>query len=499
MRRILLWILIVSMFIATGCSYIEHTQGAGSAKSQPENSIIGENVNNDNENPTQTPDNKPDYDLPTPTQGLKQDPSQENKNPESNNSKEVNTIPSSSQQAEDSADAVSLLKIHVIDVGQGDSILIESENKHMLIDAGERNKGNDVIDYLESIGIKKIDFVIATHPHSDHIGGLADVIRHFDIGKVIMPDVVHTSKTFEDMLDAISEKGLKITKAKTGSEYSLGNASFVILAPNGSYYSSLNNYSVVIRLQNGKNSFIFTGDAELLSENEILQTGINLDADVLKLGHHGSSTSSGKQFLDAVTPDIALISVGEGNQYGHPDDDIIQALNNRNIKLFRTDKQGTIVLTSDGTTITVNKDPYYINYIGTESKTNNVKSDKNLSATNTGKTNTKNPDTSKADTGKTDTGKIDTAKTGSSKTDTGKTNTGTTDSDKADTGKTESKKSNAANEENAKNIIVHITKTGSKYHRAGCRHLSNSDIEVTLSEALSKGLTPCKTCNPPAN
>jgi|HigsolmetaAR203D_1030402.scaffolds.fasta_scaffold00576_3 competence protein ComEC len=479
MKKILLWILIVTMFIITGCSYIEHTQGAGSDKESIENDINNINNSGDREISAEGIDDD-DKAKKSDVSDNQQNPNSENS--ESDTSSDANAAISSQTGQSDKADNKktnsSLIKVHFIDVGQGDSILIESGNKYMLIDAGERNKGSIVIDYLETIGVKKLDYIVATHPHSDHIGGLADVINHFNIGKIIMPNAVHTSKTYENLLDTISEKGLKITKAIPGNEYNIGDASFIILAPNGTDYDNLNNYSVVIKLINGNNSFIFAGDAEVQSENEMLKNGLNINADVLKLGHHGSSTSSSAKFLDAVTPDMAIISVGEGNQYGHPDAETLKSIKDREIKLFRTDKQGTIILESDGIKITANKDPYNIN----DADINTTKSDKSTYNSNSSST-----DKTKADTVKTSTNKTETSKSQSNNT--GKSSTSKTDTNKSD--------SSNKNTESAKNIIVHITNTGSKYHRAGCRHLSKSDIEVTLEEALNKGLTPCKTCNPP--
>lgn len=245
----------------------------------------------------------------------------------------------------------STLKVHFIDVGQGDSILIESDNQYMLIDAGEKGKSNIVIDYLEDTGVKKLDYVIATHPHSDHIGGLSDVIDYFQIGKIIMPGAIHTSKAFENLLDTISDNELKLTKPIVGSEYAIGQASFIIIAPNSSYYDDLNNYSVAIKLVYDENSFIFTGDAEVESEYEMTKNGINLKANLLKLGHHGSTTSSSERFLDSVTPDIAIVSAGQDNKYGHPHVEILKAIEDRDITLYRTDLEGTIVLESDGKNI----------------------------------------------------------------------------------------------------------------------------------------------------
>lgn len=242
----------------------------------------------------------------------------------------------------------SILKVHIIDIGQGDSVLIESDNQYMLIDAGEKGTSSLVIEYLEDSGVKKLDYVIATHPHSDHIGGLVDVINSFQVGKIIMPNVVHTSRTFENLLDTISDHALKITKPIIGNEYAIGEASFIIIAPNSLSYDSLNNYSVGIKLTYEENSFVFTGDAEIESEYEMLENGINLDADVLKLGHHGSSTSNSESFLDAVTPSIAIVSAGIDNQYGHPHVEILESIKEKNITLYRTDTQGTIILESDG-------------------------------------------------------------------------------------------------------------------------------------------------------
>jgi competence protein ComEC len=253
-----------------------------------------------------------------------------------------------------------VIEVHFIDVGQGDSILIESNNASMLIDAGENNKGSTVVNYLKAHGIEKLDYVIGTHPHSDHIGGLDTVIKAFPVDKVILPSVTHTTNTFEDVLDAITDKNLKLTKAQAGDQYSLGLANFTIISPDSNTYEDLNNYSVVIRLTYGDTSFLLTGDAEKLSEKAMVKSGYNLSADVLKLGHHGSSYSSGADFLDDVNPSYAVISVGKDNQYGHPHVETIQTMMDRNIKLYRTDEQGTIVFTSDGNTISVNTNDYVI-------------------------------------------------------------------------------------------------------------------------------------------
>jgi len=230
--------------------------------------------------------------------------------------------------------------------------LIQSDEATMLIDGGNNADAEAVVDYIKSQNIKKLDYVIGTHPHEDHIGGLDAVIESFDIGAVYMPKAMSTTKTFEDVLKAISNKGLKVNTPIPGTNINLGSAVFTILAPNSERYESTNNYSIVIKLTNGKNSFLFTGDAESISEKEMLAKGFDLYAEVLKVGHHGSTTSTTKEFLDMVNPRYAIISVGKDNQYGHPHKEILDRLRKKNIIVYRTDESGTIIASSDGESIT---------------------------------------------------------------------------------------------------------------------------------------------------
>lgn len=250
----------------------------------------------------------------------------------------------------------SKLNVHFIDVGQADSILILKDNDAMLIDGGNKADADLIINYITSHNIRTLKYVVATHPHEDHIGGLSEVIRTFDVEKVIMPDVIATTQTFEHLLLAISDSDLKITRPVYGDTYELGNAIFEILAPNASSYTNINNYSIVIKLINGSNSFLFTGDAEELSESEMLakDSGI-LKSDVLKIGHHGSDSSTSSAFLNSVSPQYAVITVGKGNDYGHPSENIMNRLADAGAIIYRTDKDGTIVFTSDGNKITVDK------------------------------------------------------------------------------------------------------------------------------------------------
>lgn len=250
------------------------------------------------------------------------------------------------------------LEVHFIDVGQADSILIKtSKGNSMLIDAGNNADDDLVYSYLKSQGINTLDVVVGTHPHEDHIGGLDTVINNFSVNKIYMPKASSTTKTYEDVLLAIKNKGLKVTNPIAGSTFSIGDAKFTILAPNSSNYDDLNNSSIVLKMQYGSNSFLFTGDAEDVSERGMLNKGYDLSADVLKVGHHGSESSTTESFLKAVSPKYAIIMVGKGNSYGHPHNDVLNRLKTNNINVYRTDESGTIIATTDGKTISINKNP----------------------------------------------------------------------------------------------------------------------------------------------
>lgn len=249
------------------------------------------------------------------------------------------------------------LKVHFIDVGQADCIFIETSDKNLLIDAGNNSDSDFIINYIKALGINKIDNIIGTHPHSDHIGSMDSVINTFEISKIYLPKVTTTTKTFEDLLSAIEAKSKTITPASAGMNIDLGeNITATVLAPNGTLYDDLNNYSVVVRLVFGNTSFLFTGDAEDISENEMLSHKYNVKSDVLKVGHHGSSSSTSTSFLAAVSPSYAIISVGE-NDYGHPTQETLDKLTKSKVQVFRTDEAGSIVSTSNGYTISFDRNP----------------------------------------------------------------------------------------------------------------------------------------------
>lgn len=270
------------------------------------------------------------------------------------NDTSVETVSNSDTE---STDVNGQLKVHFIDVGQADCILLQQGNENMLIDAGNNDDEQTIKNYLQSVGVNEFKYVLGTHPHEDHIGSMDYVMNSFKVGKIYFPKATATTKTFENLVNAVKSKGMQFTIPTSGETFNLGQAKCTILAPNGQSYEDLNNYSIVIKVEFGNNSFLFTGDAEDISEKEMMDKGFNLKADVLKVGHHGSDSSTTREFLNAVNPKYAVISVGKGNDYGHPATDTIQKLHAKGINIYRTDESGTVVATSDGTNITFNTNP----------------------------------------------------------------------------------------------------------------------------------------------
>lgn len=258
-------------------------------------------------------------------------------------------------KAPDTSKPEGTLEVHYIDVGQGDATLIKCGSHAMLIDGGNNNKGTTVQLYLKKQGVESLDYVIGTHPDADHIGGLDVIVYKYNCDTVIMPDYEKDTKTYQELVDVIHDKNMKITYPVVGEQYALGEAKFTIIAPNSnSYGGNANDYSVAILLEYGKNRFLFTGDAEEASEAEMLTNGIDISADVYKVAHHGSRSASTQEFLNAVQPKYAVISCGEGNSYGHPHAEVLNRLRSMGVEVFRTDEQGSIIASSDGENITWN-------------------------------------------------------------------------------------------------------------------------------------------------
>lgn len=340
------------------------------------------------------------------------------------------------------------LKVHYIDVGQADSILIQQGNHSMLIDAGNNDDSTLVRDYIKKQGITTLDYVIGTHPHEDHIGGLDYVINAFNIGSIYMPKKTATTKTYKDVLNAVKAKGLGITEPKVGQTLQLGEAKLTIMGP-FTIYDDANNCSIVVKVEFGQNSFLFTGDAEGTAEMAMVNANLNLKSDVLKVGHHGSKTSTVAEFLNKVNPQYAVISVGKNNEYKHPTEGVMNRIKNKNIKVYRTDEQGTIIATSNGKDIKFNKSPgSYKAYEGTAGDT---QSNNSTSTGNGNKTQTSNTST-----------------------------TNNTSKPVANQGKK-----------------VWLSATGEKYHSINnCGKMNpNKARQVTLEEAKNNGKEPCSKCN----
>ncbi len=248
---------------------------------------------------------------------------------------------------------ISNMHIHYIDVGQGDAALIQVNNKNMLIDSGPSLSRNNIIDYLDKNHITKLDYIIATHPHEDHIGNMSYIINRYSVAKFYSPKVITTGKCFEDLVYSLKQNNLKINiLSKNTSSINLGkDVSIDMYSPEEKTYDNLNNYSSVFKITYKNNSFLFTGDAESLIENKIIESNYDISCDVLKIGHHGSNTSTSSNFLNSANPSIAVISVGSYNDYGHPNKNTLKKLRDIKCTIYRTDIHGSIHLVSDGTTI----------------------------------------------------------------------------------------------------------------------------------------------------
>ncbi len=265
--------------------------------------------------------------------------------------------PTEEMESDSVQEEMSPLEVHYLDVGQGDATLLVCGEQALLVDAGDNSKGTQIQLYLKKLGIERLDYVIGTHPDADHIGGLDVILYKFDCGTIFMPEYGKETRTYEDVVQTLKTKGYSSVQPEIGSSYSLGSAVFTIVSPMGELSADANEASIGILVQHGQNRFLLTGDAQEEAEAAMLESALDLQADVYKAGHHGSKTSNTEAFLEAVKPNYAVISCGEGNSYGHPHAEVLNRFREMGIQVFRTDLQGTIVAHSDGETISFNMSP----------------------------------------------------------------------------------------------------------------------------------------------
>lgn len=255
------------------------------------------------------------------------------------------------EQAAPSPAAGGGLEVHFIDVGQADAALVICDGHYMLIDGGNAEDSGLVYAYLEEHGAKHLDCMVATHAHEDHVGGLSGALNYASVGTALCPVRSYDSKSFQNMVKYLEKQGKSITVPRPGDSFDLGSARVEILGP-VQEYDDANNTSIVLRIDCGETSFLFTGDMETGAEADLLDSGADVRATVLKVGHHGSDTSTSYRFLREIMPEYAVISVGEGNKYGHPSEEVLSRFRDAGAQVYRTDIQGHIVAKSDGKTVT---------------------------------------------------------------------------------------------------------------------------------------------------
>lgn len=338
-----------------------------------------------------------------------------------------------------------LLKAHFIDVGQGDSCFVELPNgQTMLVDAGTARYGRTVVDFVRERGFSRIDYVVMTHPDADHIGGMAEVIGSLDVGQVFAPACGSTTRTWENLLDVIAERGLTITTASAGvSVVESGELSVTFVSPESIVEGETNENSAVTWIDYGGRTYYLTGDADASD----LAAAAPGHADVLKVSHHGSSTGTSQALLGRVTPSNAVISVGAGNSYGHPTQPALALLYASGANVYRTDEQGTVSSFSDTDDVWFSTSP-------TAQPAPDPEPEPTPDPTPE-PTPDPTPDPTPEPTPEPTPG--------------------------PDMGMT-----------------VYITKTGEKYHLSWCTSLRRSKIAISLGDAISRGYEPCKICNPPA-
>lgn len=257
---------------------------------------------------------------------------------------QTGTTPSDGQDA--------AFQMHFIDVGQALSVLVECDGQFMLYDGGNVDDGSLVASYLQNQGVEQLEYVFCSHAHEDHVGGLAAALAYFPAYHVYSPVTEASTKCFKDFVKYTQQQNLQVEVPAVGTQWALGSATVTLLGP-VTQYSETNNTSLVLRIDYGVTSFLLTGDMENTAETDLVNSGANLKADVLQVGHHGSSTSTSYLFLNAVLPEMGVISCGTGNKYGHPHEETLSILRDAKVDVYRTDLQGTITIGSDGQNFTV--------------------------------------------------------------------------------------------------------------------------------------------------
>lgn len=338
------------------------------------------------------------------------------------------------------------MAVHFIDVEQGLAILVQSGGENLLYDGGNRAHADEVVQYLKDQQVDTIDYMISSHYDEDHLGGLVKCLDNFEVEHILGSDYVHTSELFNTFMNTATAHAIIVEYPSVGDTYEFGTGSFTVMAPDGISQNS-NDNSVVVRLVNGNNSFMFMGDAEETSEQDMISTGMNLDCDVLSLGHHGSASSTTWDLLEASTPSWAVISCGQDNSYGHPAAETMGKLKDMDIPVFRTDDQGTIIALSDGNVISWNQEPCNDYASGSEKKGSDSSSSQ------------------------------------------------TAEYSGNDAAVSESE-AEEVSDSDTQERMVWISATGSKYHsKPDCGNMNpNKATQETESQAISQGYGACKKC-----